>query len=319
MCLSSTKKGIFPFAFFSEVNSGFFYSSAEQRDKLIESERKFIDNRLKKIVEFKESVCSEEAGEKRGFVLVSQKGIDPLSLDVLAKHGILALRRAKRRNMERYFEEMLILHRLTLLCGGSALNSVDDLTPSVLGYAGIVYEQSVGEEKFTFIEQVEKPKSVTILIKGPNAHSMAQVNDAIRDGLRAVKNTIEDRSLLPGAGCIQALLHASLTSPSFKDSILGKPKLGVQAFADALLIIPKTLCFNAGLDAQDVLVALQDEISAGNKSAGIDLQSGSILDPALEGIWDNYKVLRHMISSRYHFLIRFNSNVVSPLLLTCYW
>ncbi|KAM0682232.1 T-complex protein 1 subunit zeta [Mitosporidium daphniae] len=281
----------------SEVNSGFFYSSAEQRDKLIESERKFIDNRLKKIVEFKESVCSEEAGEKRGFVLVSQKGIDPLSLDVLAKHGILALRRAKRRNMERYFEEMLILHRLTLLCGGSALNSVDDLTPSVLGYAGIVYEQSVGEEKFTFIEQVEKPKSVTILIKGPNAHSMAQVNDAIRDGLRAVKNTIEDRSLLPGAGCIQALLHASLTSPSFKDSILGKPKLGVQAFADALLIIPKTLCFNAGLDAQDVLVALQDEISAGNKSAGIDLQSGSILDPALEGIWDNYKVLRHMISS----------------------
>ena len=92
----------------SEVNSGFFYSSAEQRDKLIESERTFIDNRLKKIVEFKESVCNRETGEKRGFVLINQKGIDPLSLDVLAKHGILALRRAKRRNMERYFVLLLL-------------------------------------------------------------------------------------------------------------------------------------------------------------------------------------------------------------------
>ncbi len=82
----------------TEVNSGFFYSSAEQREKLVESERKFIDNRLKKVIDFKNSVC---AGTNKGFVIISQKGIDPLSLDVLAKNGILALRRAKRRNMER--------------------------------------------------------------------------------------------------------------------------------------------------------------------------------------------------------------------------
>lgn len=127
---------------------------------------------------------------------------------------------------------------------------------------------------------------------------MAQVNDAIRNGLRAVKNTIEDKALLPGAGCIQALLYSSLTSSSFKDKILGKAKLGVQAFAESLLIIPKTLCVNSGLDAQDILVALQDEIASGNLSAGIDLHAGSILDPALEGIWDNYRVIRHMLGSR---------------------
>ena len=171
-----------------------------------------------------------------------------------------------------------------------------------LDMLGLFMNRPWERKSLLLLNKWKKPKSVTILIKGPNAHSMAQVNDAIRDGLRAVKNTIEDKSLLPGAGCIQALLHASLTSPSFKDSIFGKSKLGVQAFADALLVIPKTLCVNAGLDAQDVLVALQDEISTGNRSAGIDLQSGSILDPALEGIWDNYKVLRHMISSRYKFI-----------------
>jgi chaperonin GroEL (HSP60 family) len=48
-------------------------------------------------------------GTRKGFVVINQKGIDPMSLDLLAKEGILALRRAKRRNME----------RLTLACGGS--------------------------------------------------------------------------------------------------------------------------------------------------------------------------------------------------------
>lgn len=93
---------------YSEVNSGFFYSNAEQREKLIESERKFIDDRLRKIVEFKNQVCDRtlnsngESDEKeKGFVIINQKGIDPMSLDVLAKNGIMALRRGKRRNMER--------------------------------------------------------------------------------------------------------------------------------------------------------------------------------------------------------------------------
>jgi T-complex protein 1 subunit zeta len=64
---------------------------------------------LKKIVELKNAVCDTAVGPGAGsgndkpkqFVVINQKGIDPLSLDVLAKNGILALRRAKRRNMER--------------------------------------------------------------------------------------------------------------------------------------------------------------------------------------------------------------------------
>ncbi len=83
---------------FSEINSGFFYSSAEQRAKLVESERRFTDEKCRKIVEFKKKVCD---GTNKGFVIINQKGIDPLSLDILCKNGIFALRRAKRRNMER--------------------------------------------------------------------------------------------------------------------------------------------------------------------------------------------------------------------------
>lgn len=223
----------------SEINSGFYYSSAEQRDKLVESERRFVDDKLRKIVDLKKEVCGDDP--KKNFVIINQKGIDPLSLDVLAKNGILALRRAKRRNME----------RLQLICGGTAQNSVEDLSPDALGWAGLVYEHTLGEEKYTFVEEVKNPKSVTLLIKGPNAHTITQIKDAVRDGLRSILNMIVDKSVVPGAGAFQVACAAHLNSEAFRKTIKGKAKYGVTAFADALLIIPKTLAANAGHDIQD--------------------------------------------------------------------
>merc|ERR1711934_1305379 len=120
-------------------------------------------------------------------------GIDPLSLDALAREGILALRRAKRRNME----------RMTLACGGQAMNTFDDLDESCLGYAGVVYEHVLGENKFTFVEECKNPQSVTILMKGPNKHTLSQMKDAVRDGLRAVTNALEDKCVIPGAGAYE--------------------------------------------------------------------------------------------------------------------
>jgi len=265
----------------SEINSGFFYSSAEQREKLVESERKFVDAKLAKIVEFKKSVCD---GTDKGFIIINQKGIDPLSLDVLAKNDILALRRAKRRNME----------RLQLCCGGVAQNSVDDLTPDILGHAGLVYEYVLGEDKFTFVEEVENPASVTILIRGPNAHTITQINDAIRDGLRSVKNAIEDKCLVPGAGAFQIALHDHLMK--YMKTVKGRSKMGVQAYAEAMLIIPKVLTQNAGFDSQDMIVQLQEEYADGH-IVGCDLETGEPMDPVAEGIWDGFRVLRNMIHS----------------------
>ncbi|KAG2079114.1 T-complex protein 1 zeta subunit [Suillus decipiens] len=272
----------------TEVNSGFFYSSAEQREKLVESERRFVDAKVKKIVELKNLVCDQAVGaseKPKNFVVINQKGIDPLSLDILAKNGIFALRRAKRRNME----------RLQLICGGVAQNSVDDLTPDILGWAGLVYEHTLGEEKYTFVEEVKQPKSVTLLIKGPNAHTIQQIQDALRDGLRAVKNALEDEALIPGAGAFEVACAGHLSGP-VKKAAKGRVKMGVQAYADALLIIPKTLAQNGGFDVQDVVVALQDEQAEGN-TVGIDLQSGEPFDPTVEGIWDNYRVKRQMLHS----------------------
>jgi T-complex protein 1 subunit zeta len=182
----------------TEHTSTFVYSTAEERDRLVDAERRFTDEKTRKVIELKRAVCTPE--NKRTFVLINQKGIDPIALDMLAKEGILALRRAKRRNME----------RLALACGGYAVNSVDDVTPDCLGFAGKVYEQTLGEEKYTFVEDVAHPHSCTILLRGPNEHTIAQLKDAVRDGMRAVVNAVEDGSLVPGAGAFEVAAAESL-------------------------------------------------------------------------------------------------------------
>uniref|UniRef100_A0A8C9C7S5 Chaperonin containing TCP1 subunit 6A n=1 Tax=Phocoena sinus TaxID=42100 RepID=A0A8C9C7S5_PHOSS len=265
----------------TEVNSGFFYKSAEEREKLVKAERKFIEDRVKKIIDLKKKVCGDS---DKGFVVINQ-GIDPFSLDALAKEGIVALRRAKRRNME----------RLTLACGGVALNSLEDLNPDCLGHAGLVYEYTLGEEKFTFIENCNNPRSVTLLIKGPNKHTLTQIKDAIRDGLRAVKNAIDDGCVVPGAGAVEVAMAEALIK--YKPSVKGRAQLGVQAFADALLIIPKVLAQNSGFDLQETLVKVKAEHSESGQLVGVDLNTGEPMVAAEVGVWDNYCVKKQLLHS----------------------
>jgi len=268
----------------TEVNAGFFYKNAEERDRLVSSERKFIDDRVQKIVELKRQVCSGDNKDK-SFVVINQKGIDPLSLDVLAKEGILALRRAKRRNME----------RLTLACGGDAMNSVESLTKECLGYAEDVYEHVLGEEKFTFVEGCKNPKSVTVLLKGSTKYVLTQLKDALRDGLRSINNAIEDGCVIPGAGAFEIVANQALNQ--YKEQVKGRARLGVQAFAEALLIIPKAIAQNAGHDQQETIVKLQQEYATSKIPIGIDVSTGEAMEPKSAGIYDNYRVKKQLIHS----------------------
>ncbi|XP_066590226.1 T-complex protein 1 subunit zeta [Prorops nasuta] len=266
----------------SEVNSGFFYKTAEEREKLVSAERQFIDNRVQKIIALKKKLCD---GSNKSFVIINQKGIDPPSLDLLAKENIMALRRAKRRNME----------RLALACGGVAMNSVDDLQEEHLGWAGLVYEHVLGETKYTFIEECKEPNSVTILLKGPNKYTLDQLKDAVHDGLRAIKNAIDDRAVVPGAGAFE--VAASKALQQYKEQVKGKQRLGVQAYAEALLIIPKTLAVNSGFDSQDTIVKLLEESNMLGEAVGLDVSSGEALKPSDAGIFDNYNVKKQIINS----------------------
>lgn len=276
----------------SEVTSNFMYKNAGERENMVTAERKFTDDKVKQIVAFWRDVKEKHPGHT--LLICNQKGIDPPSLDMLAKEGILGLRRAKRRNME----------RLTLACGGVQINSVEELDESMLGYADTCYEDTIGEDKFTFVEGCRNPHSCTILVKGQNPHSIAQIKDALRDGLRAVKNAIDhplyvpkdaNAKLVAGAGAFEIAVHHHLTTVT-KNTVEGRAKLGVQAFADAMLITPKALAENSGLDLQDTLIKLQEAYAKDpSNPVGLDVVTGEPIFPEKLGIWDGMLVKKSVM------------------------
>ena len=265
----------------TETQTNFAYATAEEREKLVESERVWLDERCRKIVQFKRSVCTN--GET--FCIINQKGVDPLSLDMFAKEGILCLRRAKRRNME----------RLVLSCGGQQILSLEDLSKDMLGHAGVVSQVSYGDDKYTFVEDCgASHKSCTMLLQGPNKWTTEQLKDAVKDGLRAVKNAVEDKAVCPGAGAFEiAAAHHLQTVVAPKT--MGKARLGVQAFGEALLVIPKTLALNSGFDVTDTVLKLQQEREDSGMSVGLDCSTGEPMLPADEGVWDNVRVKRQSL------------------------
>ncbi len=273
----------------TEVHSKLIYSNAEQREKLLKSEHKATDDLCRKIIALKREVCDSEEGKKnnRHFVVINQKGIDPLSLDMLAREGILGLRRAKKRNAE----------RLILACGGNAVNSFDDLTVNDLGQADLIYEEQIDEEKYTYIEGVKNPQSCTILVRAASGYEINQIKEAIRDGLRAVKNVFDDESIIPGAGAFEIACSEVLKEYAKSKDVEGKKYYGVNAFAEALLVIPKAVSENAGVDAQESIINASRAYLENKKLMGIDINdNGKPINPVDHGIFDNYCVKKSMLN-----------------------
>lgn len=217
----------------AEFDSEFTFNSIDKQEKLSYKERDYVDKKVKKIIQLKRLVCKDV---KKSFLIINQKGIDMVSLDILSKEGILAIRRAKRKNLE----------RISLMCNAVPINSVDDIKAEVLGYAGLVYEQLVGEEKYTFIENVSNPFSGTILIKGKNIFLKQQIKDAIKNCLTTLKIFIRDKSVLIGGGQIELAIYNHLIT--YSNLIKGRKKFGIIALAAGILSIPKVLSENSGED-----------------------------------------------------------------------
>lgn len=302
----------------AETAAGFVYSTAEEREKLVQSERLWLDERCRQIVALKRQVCGAPGSGEKSFCIINQKGVDPLSLDMFAKEGILCLRRAKRRNME----------RLGLATGGQPILSLQDLSPDMLGFAGKVSQVQYGEDKYTFVEDCPHSKSCTLLLQGPNTLTISQIQDAVQDGLRAVKNAIEDEALVPGGGAFELAASWYLQQVVAAQMTSNKTKLGVQAFAQALLIIPKTLAANAGFDVPETLLQMTEEFKTSNgghnqlmamfdsdrnkdkdgdaaapeaatttkiTAIGLDVKTGQPMLPEMEGVWDNVRVKRQSL------------------------
>ena len=200
-------------------------------------------------------------------VVICQKGIDDVAQHFLAKKKILAVRRVKRSDME----------KLARATGGRIVTSIRDLTPEDLGYAGLVEERRVGNDKMVFIEDCKNPKSVTILLRGANDMLLDEVERSINDSLHALRNVLREPKIVPGGGAAE--IELAIRLKEYAETITGKEQLAVQAFAEALEEIPMILAETAGLDALDTLAELVKKHKDEKKIyAGIDVINGKVVD-----------------------------------------
>jgi T-complex protein 1 subunit zeta len=165
--------------------------------------------------------------------------------------------------------------------------------PNVLGFAGKVTEENHRGKKYIFIDEVDSPRALSIVIGGMTNMNLSLTESAVKDGLRGLQHAIEDKKVLPGAGATEIALHLKLMN-DFRKKVGGRDRIGVEVLAEALLSIPRAIAQNAGLNAATLIPELLSEAEEGDL-AGIEIDTGEVIDPTEFGIFDSYRVLRGMI------------------------
>ena len=199
-------------------------------------------------------------------VLICQKGIDDLAQHFLAKEGIYSVRRAKKSDME----------KLSKATGAKIVANLDDLTAKDLGHAGNVEEVKIGDDKMTFVTDCKNPKAVSILIRGSTEHVVDELERALHDALSVVKVALEDGKMTAGGGAAATAISMALRD--YAPSVGGREQMAIEAFANAIEIVPKTLSENAGMDPIDMMLEIRRAHKKGNKYAGIDVLGGKVSD-----------------------------------------
>ncbi|MEM3180669.1 MAG: thermosome subunit beta, partial [Candidatus Bathyarchaeia archaeon] len=236
--------------------------SAEIRIRDPQQMKAFLDKEAQMLKSMVEKI--KKAGAN---VVMCQKGIDDMAQHFLAKEGILAVRRVKESDME----------KLAKATGGRIVTNLDDLKPEDLGYAELVEERKIGEDKMVFIEGCKDPRSVSILIRAGLERMVEEAERAMHDALSVVADVIEKNKIVPGGGAIEAELSKELRK--YAAQIGGREQLAIEAFAEALEIIPKTLAENAGLEPIDIMVELRAAHEKPDGFAyGVDVFSGKIVN-----------------------------------------
>ncbi|MGC9310841.1 MAG: thermosome subunit beta, partial [Candidatus Aenigmatarchaeota archaeon] len=197
-------------------------------------------------------------------VVFAQKGIDDLVQYYLSKNGIMAVRRVKESDMD----------RLSKATGARVLSTLEDLSEDDLGFAGQVDEKKIGDDKMVFVRKCKDPRAVSILVRGGTEHVVDEVKRAVEDAVLGVASTLEVGSFAYGGGAIEIELARKLRD--YAESIGGKEQVSINAFADALEIIPRTLAESAGRDAVELLVNAKSKHEAGAANTGINVFEGKV-------------------------------------------
>ena len=241
----------------------------------------FLDQETRMLKEMVEKVKAVGAN-----VVFCQKGIDDMAQHFLAKEGILAARRVKQSDME----------KLARATGGRIVTNLDDLKPEDLGTAGLVEERKIGDDKMIFVEKCKNPRSVAILIRAGLERMVDEAERAMHDALSVVSDVIENNKIVAGGGAIEAEIAKHLRD--YATTVGGREQLAIEAFAESLEVVPKTLAENAGLEPIDIMVELRaaHEKTDGHLM-GVDVYTGKIINMYEKGVIEPLSVKEQAIKS----------------------
>ncbi len=220
--------------------------------------------------QLKEMVASiEDSGAN---VVLCKKGIDDIAQHYLAKKGIFAVRRVSSGDMD----------KLAKATNANIITDVNEIDDEDLGTAGTVTQKNIGGDAMTFVQDCPEAKSVSILIRGGTEHVVDEIERAMEDAIGGVSAALRNGRVVGGGGATEVELAKELRD--YADSVGGREQLAINAFADALEVLPRTLSENAGFDPIDTLVDLRNRHDDGEVWAGIDVKTGKSQELFKEGV-----------------------------------
>ncbi len=240
----------------------------------------FFDQEEKMIRDMTEKIKVSGAN-----VVFCQKGIDDYAQHYLAKAGILAARSVKKSDME----------ALSKATGANIVSNLKELGKDDIGYAGLVSERKVAGDEMIFVEKCKAPKAVTIFIRGGTEHVIDEVERAMNDAVKGIASTLELKKAVVGGGASE--IEVAKQIRKYADTFEGREQLAVEAFADAMEVIPRSLAENAGLDPIDMLASLRSEHEKGHVYSGLDVYEGKVHDCLREGVLEPLKTKLQAIKS----------------------
>jgi T-complex protein 1 subunit alpha len=226
-----------------------------------------------------------DAGAK---VVLTTKGVDDLCMKYFVEAGIICARRCNREDLK----------RLAKATGGRVVTTMADMEgnetfdPESLGGCDSVREVRIGDGEMLYVYGCKGHGASTIVLRGANEYMLDEMDRALHDSLCVVKRMLESSTLVPGGGAAEAALSVYLDD--YANTIKSREQMVIQEYADALLVIPKTLSVNAAKDASELVAKLrsihakgqhsEDDADDALKFMGLNLVDGTIRDNLLAGV-----------------------------------
>ncbi len=240
----------------------------------------FLDEETRMLQEMVGKVAASGAN-----VVICQKGIDDAAQHFMAKKAIVAVRRAKESDMQ----------KLAKATGGRIVTNTDELKPEDLGFAELVEERKLGEDKWTFLEGCKNPRAVTVLIRGGADKVVEEAERSLHDALCVVRDVVQKPAIVAGGGAPE--IEASARIRRWAEQLSGREKLAVLKFAEGLESIPSALAENAGLDPIDILAALGAAHEKGETWSGVDVIQRAAGDMVKAEVYEPLAVKEQIVKS----------------------